>query len=555
MSASWIAVSLAEITLGLSVLIVCFLVLRPLLRRALGSRWLHGLWLLVLARLVMPWPVETPWSLIDYSRHSKAAPGQEVTVTVSGAALLQSQAIAGEEMQGAKGRAGWNELLVTIWVGGMAVGVVFVLCQWFQTRRWATRTRPADDPGLIEAFESIPVEWRAGVELRQTNSLSLATLAGVRKPQIWFPDRWVQELTNDELRNVLLHELGHARRNDLLAQWLFGIALCLHWFNPLVWIAVRTARFDREMACDEWVLERADENGAEQYGSTLLRIVQMLRTPARISPVVVAMAANRKTLGMRIRQIGAFEPSSAWRGVAGVCVMLVAIAAVTTSRGSEQAESGKVAPTQPASTPAKQEPATSSPEPGNVAPVAAPESEPKVLPEAIPVPEKPGFYRSPFSPDAGFVDLRGFPPGTEVKCPYSGKNFVVPPAENPKPKAPTSDKPVREKAPPSDGANPAKDKPPRPEELPVDLSANEISPFQNGVAVARDHALLRYKDMTMSADTITYDSVRKVAIGVENVEVSSRGNTITGAYIELDLKTTAVRIRGPSRTKIKDVAQ
>lgn len=48
------------------------------------------------------------------------------------------------------------------------------------------------------------------------------------------------------------------------------------------------------------------------------------------------------------------------------------------------------------------------------------------VPYATPVPGKPGFVTSPFAPYSGYVDVRGFPPGTEVKCPYSGKIFLVP---------------------------------------------------------------------------------------------------------------------------------
>ena len=48
------------------------------------------------------------------------------------------------------------------------------------------------------------------------------------------------------------------------------------------------------------------------------------------------------------------------------------------------------------------------------------------IPYAIPVPDKPGFVTSPYAPKAGYVDVRGFPSGTEVKDPYSGKIFLTP---------------------------------------------------------------------------------------------------------------------------------
>ena len=51
---------------------------------------------------------------------------------------------------------------------------------------------------------------------------------------------------------------------------------------------------------------------------------------------------------------------------------------------------------------------------------------PQTMVYGAPVPGKPGFVTSPHAPDAGYVDVRGFPPGTEVKDPYSGKIFLVP---------------------------------------------------------------------------------------------------------------------------------
>jgi hypothetical protein len=64
-----------------------------------------------------------------------------------------------------------------------------------------------------------------------------------------------------------------------------------------------------------------------------------------------------------------------------------------------------------------------------VRPASAPPQDRKSkrdIPYAIPVPNKPGFVTSPYSPKSGYVDVRGFPSGTEVKDPYSGKIFLTP---------------------------------------------------------------------------------------------------------------------------------
>jgi TonB family protein len=104
----------------------------------------------------------------------------------------------------------------------------------------------------------------------------------------------------NRLRAVLLHELVHIQRHDLLAQTLAQAACCLYWFHPLVWLAAREMRKEREVACDDAVLNRG--LAPADYAGHLMELARSMA--ARQASLVDAPAmAETSDLEARVRAL------------------------------------------------------------------------------------------------------------------------------------------------------------------------------------------------------------------------------------------------------------
>jgi beta-lactamase regulating signal transducer with metallopeptidase domain len=374
-------------SLRASLVVVLLLALRPWLRRLFGSGWVSLLWLVVLVRLLVPWSAESSWSPFRPEAKGEVTMNTtglwKVNVTVrEGAPDPVAIPTAVDSAGLPSPREAW---LLWAWAAGSLATL-----SWFGVRSWRTRgvllrAHLSNDARLLRVWAGIPPSLRVRAALCVTDEVPVAALVGVWRPRILLPREWLAVLSDEELRHVLLHELGHACRADLLVQWFFAFAQCLHWFNPFVWLAARGARIDAELACDAWVLARTAESGREAYGETLLRTSQLLRNHLSMSPAAIGMAASRDTLVARVHHVSAFRPVTKWKMAMGVTVAIGATALLMTSRTAAQATVEPPAPTPEKSTPAPEPPAaaaeTAKPAPEAKAPPPAAE------PLATPAPD------------------------------------------------------------------------------------------------------------------------------------------------------------------------
>jgi hypothetical protein len=131
-----------------------------------------------------------------------------------------------------------------------------------------------------------------------------------------------------------LHELGHLKRRDLFLQGLLLVSQAVHWFNPLVWLAGRLAREDRELACDEFVMAQTSHSGSHAYAKTLLRVLGLSR-PGRPMLPAVGILETKNQIKQRIIMITKYQSTNARRIMLGAASILAVSAGLLMVNAAE----------------------------------------------------------------------------------------------------------------------------------------------------------------------------------------------------------------------------
>ncbi|MCL1821182.1 MAG: M56 family metallopeptidase, partial [Oscillospiraceae bacterium] len=158
---------------------------------------------------------------------------------------------------------------------GAAAALLYFLISYTVFTRLHRRRNKAANPEETAMLAELCGSRRAPLLYR--NPLAATPmLFGVLRPSIILPDR---EYTAEQLRAVLLHELTHLRRKDVLVKWLSVLSCAAHWFNPVVWLMRREIDRACELACDSASVRNLDAAGRQNYGETLIYVAAENKMP------------------------------------------------------------------------------------------------------------------------------------------------------------------------------------------------------------------------------------------------------------------------------------
>lgn len=308
--------TLAEITLTMSAVILLLLALGPVLARRYKIRWRYWAWLAVAVRLLIPvnfslpnapvvltppdpgpflsapqvssgmdatpvpsHPLPAPTLSIAPSS-SQTTPAGSNTASASPQASADntipiSQAPAETDIPSISFSLTARQLLFCLWLAGAAGLTLWHLASHWRFRRYLRRwADPVEDTSALAQLETQKTRLglKASVSLAVCTGVDSPMLAGLFHPVILLP-RAPGAGGLEELSLVLLHELCHLRRRDILYKALLYAAGAFHWFNPLVWVMVRQGVRDMELCCDDDVSALLTDQERKHYAQTILSAI------------------------------------------------------------------------------------------------------------------------------------------------------------------------------------------------------------------------------------------------------------------------------------------
>ena len=347
-----------EAAIAATLLILLVLAIRKPVARHFGAGIAYALWLLPVARLLLP-PLPHQVSLFSWLKMPAAAEPEAAVWTDGHPAFLPAETGIAMPPSAFEAPARVSppapelhaasppDLLLVAGLAALAIwltGAAWVLLRSLRTHMqfMAIVEREGEPVTGDLASLSLEIAREAGLKRMPRVVTSLISsgpfVTGLLRPAVVLPAWFEQDYTRAEARAALAHELTHVKRGDLWALQASEIFVALMWFNPLAYIARQAFRTDQEAACDADVLRRGHAS-PHAYGATLVKAVRM-QMPARIALTTSLPLTHALKERLKLMSYPAPDTRRRWIGF-GAALLLGTTALVGTASVAAAGENTK----------------------------------------------------------------------------------------------------------------------------------------------------------------------------------------------------------------------
>ena len=316
-------------TLAGSALAAVISIFRPITKKIFGYSWHYYIWLCVLFVMLMP---------VRFDVNPAASPNitaqavQTEQVTVGGQTETSQNNAQTEAVQKPqalqKASAVWDRIvynrmniLAYLWlIGAIALMLLNVA-------RYVKLNIKIRKNGKIIFCPEISEYTNRKINVRVWESIA-SPFMGVFKLTLILPKT---ELSNEQLHNILRHEMTHFKRHDILYKWFAEFVKCVHWFNPAAWYISKQISTECEISCDMTVTKNMSGSEEMSYINTILSLLPTGKS--KQLPLTTQMASSKKILKRRFIMIKNKKTTSKFMSVISAVIAVVMLSATVFASG------------------------------------------------------------------------------------------------------------------------------------------------------------------------------------------------------------------------------
>ena len=302
---------------------------RPITKKIFGYSWHYYIWLCVLFVMLIPVrfninPTSAP-SIITQTAQTEQTAQQtsvgnqpETTENITPADTAQKPQVL-QKIFGIWNRIVYNRVSILAWlwlIGAMLLTLLNIA-------RYISLNVKIRKNGEIISLPEIGKYTNRKIDVRMWENIASPFMTGVIKPTLVLPKA---ELSDEQLHNILCHEMTHFKRRDILYKCFAEFVKCVHWFNPVIWYVTRQIATECEISCDIAVTKNMSDSEEMSYINTILSLLPMGKS--KQLPLTTQMASSKKILKRRFIMIKNKKTTSRFMSVISA---VIAVAMLSTT--------------------------------------------------------------------------------------------------------------------------------------------------------------------------------------------------------------------------------
>ncbi|AWI04264.1 hypothetical protein B9W14_07040 [Clostridium drakei] len=262
-----------------SILVILILLTKTILKDKLNVKFHYFIWFLLIIKLTIPYELQSNLSIFNISNIliEKQRIINTPLKTICKNDINYKDIDNGESIKNSNNKLNYKSILLFIWIFGILCSITFTL----HGTKKIKIIKKLSDTNYISNFNEVlnncmkTMNIKKKFTLMYTDYAISPCLEGIIHPIILISRKTAESISSQELKYIIMHELCHFKKLDIVINWIIIILNTIYWFNPIIRYGFYKMKQDCEISCDSDVLKYLNDAENIHYGNTIIKILEI----------------------------------------------------------------------------------------------------------------------------------------------------------------------------------------------------------------------------------------------------------------------------------------